>query len=137
MALERQFIMRHRKSSSSLAALDSLDLPSPPLSPTLSNTSPVSSSSGEIPIIFSFLTTNSTTSLGDGLPQLAGGLKPILPALAKFSPMSAFFPMHNSVESMDTQAFGHPFGLCRASTDSDSGSSSPSSPCRSVMQSRR
>lgn len=124
---------RHRKRSSSLVALESLGLPSPPSSP-LADALESTSTSGEIPIIFAFLTTNSNAPSGDRIPQAAGGLKPILPPLAKFSPMSAFFPMHDSDNSINTQAFGDgdrtkwPF-----SGDSDSGASSPTSPAEVIL----
>lgn len=127
MPMERNRL-QHRKRSSSLVALDSLGLPSPPTSP-LTDVFDSATSSGEIPIIFAFLTTNSAASAGDKLPQVTGGLRPVLPPLAKFSPMSAFFPMHDSAISIDTQAFGGCSEIkCTSSSDDESGASSPTSP---------
>ncbi|THH03958.1 hypothetical protein EW145_g5875 [Phellinidium pouzarii] len=99
---------RHRRRSSSLFALDTLSPPSPPLTPSTSvSACEPTSMTGEIPIIFAFLTTNSV-STEDRLTQMAL-LKPSLPPLAKFSPMSAFFPMNSSTGSLNTigtRAFG-------------------------------
>ncbi|KAL5535983.1 hypothetical protein ACEPAF_4077 [Sanghuangporus sanghuang] len=97
----------HRKRSSSLCALAEL-LPSPPLSPSVSiNFSKDTNVTGEIPIIFDFLTTSSIPS-EERISKMAS-LKPELPALARFSPMSAFFPMSDSSGTLDTistEAFG-------------------------------
>ncbi|KAL5533733.1 hypothetical protein ACEPAG_193 [Sanghuangporus baumii] len=98
----------HRKRSSSLCALAELCLPSPPLSPSVSiNFSKDTNVTGEIPIIFEFLTTSSIPS-EERISKMAS-LKPELPALARFSPMSAFFPMSDSsgtLNTISTEAFG-------------------------------
>ncbi|KAL5494756.1 hypothetical protein ACEPAI_217 [Sanghuangporus weigelae] len=98
----------HRKRSSSLCALAELCLPSPPLSPSISiNFAKDTNVTGEIPIIFEFLTTSSIPS-EERISKMAS-LKPELPALARFSPMSAFFPMSDSsgtLNTISTEAFG-------------------------------
>ena len=105
---------KHRKRSSSLFALDELVVSSPPLSPSVSiNFNKYPSKSGEIPIIFDFLTTSPRPS-DERLSQMAS-LKPELPPLAKFSPISAFFPISDSSGTINTIGT-HVFGYKRSSS---------------------
>lgn len=85
--------MCHRRRTSSLLALECLDPPSPFLTPGGFS----SASSGEIPIFLDFLSTVRSLETGTyaQVPD-PGCLKPDLTALAKFSPMAAFFPMSDS-----------------------------------------
>ena len=101
------FVPRHLRRSSSLLALECLV----PSSPTLSASDTLCSvRSGEIPIILSFLTTNSVESINlnpDNVGTNArlvpiSSLKPGVRELARFSPMAAFFPMTDANGSVHT-----------------------------------
>ena len=98
-----------RRSSSSLLALSNLCLPSPPITPSVSIEVSLNGTGGfgEIPIIFDFLTTSSKPA--EERIQRMESLKVALPPLAKFSPISAFFPMSDSTNSLNT--FGQATGL--------------------------
>lgn len=122
---------RHLRRSSSLLALETLIAPSPTL--TTSDTL-CSVRSGEIPIILSFLTTNSADSVkleddsaGSQLPS-DSCLKPGVRELARFSPMAAFFPMSARSASIGTAAFGS-----RSSEGGDASFNADSNPCVSVV----